>query len=316
MEGGGKAIIILVFIVMLGGVLFLARSGVVGKLGSLGSGIFPSQSTSTEPTATTDGETLQTQPANPSEPSPGPSELTTPPPEPATPTINPSDIPQGYTINQISPYFQKIRLGSVYATEDFSQGQVALYANFYDNEAINVSGWLLRARQGSQIVPQAINVYDPTGLTAESDIILRSVDYLNIYTSSASVIGKNLRMNKCIGYLQNNNNFNPSLPMDCPSPVTDRSQISNFTGICQDYLLSFYGCRLPDANVLLPQNDYGCLAYLDKINYKGCYSDHVSDSDFLSHEFRAWVGGSFLDSRHDKLELLDRKGLLVDLYEY
>lgn len=309
MEGGGKAIIILIFIFVLGVGLYVLRSGVIGKLGSLGSGLFPHMPTSTEPTSTAQKEAPQTQPA-------GPVEAQPPQSEPSTSSINPSNIPQGYTISQISPYYGKIHLGSVYAPAGFYQGQVSLYANFYDDEAINVSDWKLQARQGSQIVPQAINVYDPSGLTAESDIILRSGDYLNIYTSVTSAIGKNLRLNKCTGYLQNTNHFNPALPMNCPSPVTDRSQISNFTGICQDYLLSFYGCKLPDPNVILPQSDSGCLAFLNNINYKGCYDGHISDSDFLSHEFRAWVGGSFLDSRHDKLELLDRNGLLVDLYQY
>jgi len=36
----------------------------------------------------------------------------------------------------------------------------------------------------------------------------------------------------------------------------------------------------------------------------------------LSHEWRVWTGHKFLDYYHDKLLLLDKNGLLVDLRQY
>ncbi|MDP2598601.1 MAG: hypothetical protein Q8P49_02100, partial [Candidatus Liptonbacteria bacterium] len=126
--------------------------------------------------------------------------------------------------------------------------------------------------------------------------------------------GRNLRLNKCIGYLENYNHFDPPLPMNCP--YVDRSEVRGFSGACQDYATSLGGCRLPDPNPPIPSNDDACRYYLDTINYKGCFQKHFSDQDFLGHEWRVWSGGSFLDERHDHVVLLDKSGLVVDVRDY
>lgn len=237
-------------------------------------------------------------------------------PPPPEPTISPSEIPEGFTSKELSPYFHKVRLGSV--SPGFgpdSPGQISLSTSLEDEKsAVNVTGWLLKARNGSQYISRAINVYDPSGLTPEEDIYLKNGDILYLYTNT-SAISQNLRLNKCLGYLENVNQFNPSLPRNCPTP--SRFETSNFTGACQDYIQSLSSCSLPDFNnAPISQNDYACRQYLDTINYRGCFEKHRADSDFLDHEWRVWTGSQFLDDRHDRLLLLDRRGLLVDLYEY
>lgn len=326
---GGKGIkIVLFFIVLIGLVLFAARSGIVGKLESTISVLLRPFSSSTLSASTTQqGGFSQTQQASASVPwyeQPSPSPAPSSPSEPwygqqgttGTSSINPSDVPhvpQGYALNQLSPYFRKVRLGSVSAGSGYSIGQISIYANLNRSEAVDVTGWTIAAHQGSDIVPQAVGLYDPSGLAANGDIVLRSGDYVNIY-ASASAIGENLRLNKCAGYLENYNNFVPSLPRDCPS--IDRSDIVGFSGECQNYIQSLSGCRLPDSNQPVPQNDYGCINYLTTINFRGCYDRHLGDADFLSHEWRVWTSHKFLDQYHDQLRLLDKNGLLVDLYEY
>ena len=238
------------------------------------------------------------------------------PPPPPEPTISPSEIPEGFTLKDLSPYFHKVRLGSV--SPGFgpdSPGQISLYTSYSEGEkAVNVTGWLLQARDGSQYISKAINVYDPSGLAPAEDIYLGNGDILYLYTNT-SAIGQNLRLNKCLGYLENVNQFNPSLPRNCPTP--SRFEVSGFSGACQDYIQSLSSCSLPDFNnAPIPQNDYACRGYLDTINYRGCFERHRVDSDFLDREWRVWTGSQFLDDRHDRLLLLDRRGLLVDLYEY
>ncbi len=316
---GGKAVVILFLIVVVGIGLFIVRSGIVGQAVS---GI--TSLTNLRPASTTApgfGVPLSIfgaskfVPAPP--PAPGNVAPSLPPPaggsQQPTSTISQSEIPTGYTLRDLSPYFHKIRIGSVSPGSIYSYGQTSLAAGFSGNETIDVSGWLLRARQGSQYVPQGINIYDPSGLTVESDIHLGSGDMLTIYTSQ-SAIGKNLRLNKCIGYLENTNHFTPPLFSVCPYP--NRSEIDTFTGQCQNYVFSLGGCRMPDANPPVPENDYACRAYIDTLNYKGCFDKYRSDADFLSREWYAWTGSRFLDQFHDKVVLLDRNGLVVDAYEY
>ena len=234
---------------------------------------------------------------------------------PEGPEISPSEIPEGFTLKELSPYFHKVRLSSVYpgSGPDYP-GQISLYTSFENEKSVNVTGWLLKARSGGQYIPRAINVYDPSGLASAEDIYLKNGDILYLYTNT-SAIGQNLRLNKCLGYLENVNQFSPSLPRNCPTP--SRFEVSGFSGVCQDYILSFSYCSLPDFNNLpIPQNDYACRQYLDTINYRGCFEKHRLDPDFLDHEWRVWTGSQFLDDRHDRLLLLDSRGLLVDLYEY
>ncbi len=227
--------------------------------------------------------------------------------------INPSDIPSGFSIRDISPYFGLIRLSASPGSPGY-YSRITLNVNLpTSGGSLNVTGWLLRGNRGSQYVPQAVDLYDPSGLTPQTDIYLKNGDTLDIY-STYSGIGVNLHLNKCIGYLSNANVFIPPLPLNCP--VVNRSEIINFTGQCQNYILSLNSCQMPAPNPPVPFNDYACQAYLNKINYGGCFSKHRNDYDFFNNRWTAWTGSQFLDYQHDRLLLFDRQSLLVAEYNY
>jgi len=82
----------------------------------------------------------------------------------ASTTINPASIPAGFTASQISPYFHQIRFGSV-----SSQG-ISLTTFFSSrmptSTTIDVTGWQIRSNLGGEYLPQAVNLYDPSGLAA------------------------------------------------------------------------------------------------------------------------------------------------------
>jgi len=236
------------------------------------------------------------------------------PPQNTQPAIDQRNIPAGFTARDLSPYFGKVRFGSVSPGYSGSYSQVSLYAYMKEGESVNITGWLMKGNKGTRYVPQAVAVYDPSGLASETDIFLKSGETVNIY-STTSAIGKNLRLNKCVGYLENASRFTPSLYVSCP--YVDRSEIQYLSGECQNYILSLGGCKLPDANPNIPMYDYACRAYLDILNYRGCFDRHSNDPDFSSKEWRVWIGsGQFLDSLHDRVLLFDRQGLLVDERTY
>lgn len=227
--------------------------------------------------------------------------------------INPSQIPPGFSIRDLSPYFGQVRISASPGSPSY-YSQITLYANFaVSGGSLNVTGWLLRGNRGSQYVPQAIDVYDPSGMSPQTDVFMKSGDILTIY-SNTSAIGVNFRLNKCIGYLANANNFVPRLPLSCP--VVNRSEIINFTGQCQNYITSLASCQMPAPNPPISIYDYSCRAYLDQLNYGGCFSKHRNDYDFLSNRWYAWSGSQFLDYSHDRMLLFDRNGLLVAEYTY
>lgn len=244
-------------------------------------------------------------------------------PTPTVPTISAEPaipdylIPSGFTREQLSPYFKKVKISSAYASFWSAVSQIRL--SFYSSkeETINISGWRLKSNKKEITIPQAINVYDPFGFALQEDIVLSNNNYVNIY-SNKSPLNKNLRLNKCTGYLENIYDFNPALPKNCPS--ISRSEIVYLSGECQSYILSLWGCKLPETsfyNTLLGSDSgNACRAFLNTISHGSCFQKHRYDSDFLSNEWRIWMNWNILDQQHDRLWLLDKNGLLVDEYIY
>lgn len=229
-------------------------------------------------------------------------------------TVSLAEVPEGFTLADISPHFKKVKISFASPAYSGSYEQIGLYTYLGAGERVKVSGWRLVGNRGSQAVPKAVNFYEPSGLTPEEDIYLENGHRLYMY-SAVSPIGRNLRMNKCIGYLESHLDFTPPLPQTCPA--VDRSEIAGFSGQCQDLILSIGSCRLPPDNPPVPFNDYACRNFLDTLNYGGCVSRYRKDADFLGNEWRIWYGTStFLDSRHDRVLLLDGNGKLVDVYTY
>ena len=230
-----------------------------------------------------------------------------------------NSIPAGYTRAQLSPYFQKIRISSAYSSS-FSgyPSQIQLYSSLPKDISVNITGWKIKSNNGKEIIiPQAVNLYDLSSLLLDSDIAVSASGYVSIY-GNTSVISRNLRLNKCIGYLENDYDFIPQLPRNCPQ--VSRSDVQYLSGQCQSYALSLGNCRLPDVSFYnsLPGNDDGnkCRAFLSNINYNSCVREHRNDPDFYLNDWRVWAGRNILDPQHDTVKLFDNNGLLADQYIY
>jgi hypothetical protein len=220
--------------------------------------------------------------------------------------------PAGLTVSQLSPYYQKVHLSGV------SQGEITVStypAYGTPTSTVDITGWEIKTNRGGEFIPQAANLYYPVGQSPESDIILalNEPQYVNMYSNSAP---QNLRINACMGYLNATHQFNPGFSYDCPA--VDHSQLSQFTGACQNYIMSLYDCQSPDfTNYYFPRNDYQCEDYLTgKYNYNWCVSTYASSPNFFGNEWRIWMGATPLDPYHDNVELLDKNGLVVDIYHY
>ena len=314
---GAKIFAILLVVVILGGLIYLFRSGVLSSgAGQINNLIHSPSSSFTLVPATSS-------PNSPSSPSYTYTYPTTIAPGSAsvTSTINPADIPPGFTAKQLSPYFHLVRFGGVSPTNPYasygsgSYGQITLSANIpQGGQSIDITGWQIKTNKGGEYVPQAINVYDPSGLTSPSDIMFANGQVAYLYSTQ---IPFNLRLNECIGYIATQNKFTPALPQNCP--YQNRSaEIAGFTGACQNFINSIGSCQVPNLNNdQVPQFDYQCRAYIQaNFNYKTCFNEHVNDANFLSNQWWIWMGSSPLDQYHDNVYLFDRNGLLVDTYSY
>jgi hypothetical protein len=276
-------------------------------------GLFPKPATSTPPTIGTNpptGGPPTTRPTT-STALTAPSSTT---PTSSLPNVQPWEIPAGLTIKDLSPYFHKIRFATVSPGSPTYPSQLSLVAiDPQSAERINIANWFIQTNRGGQYIPQAVNVYNPIGNAPAADIYLGNGDTVNLY-STASPLGVNIRVNRCIGYLANTVAFNPPLTLNCPLP--SRADVAAFTGTCQDYILSLGSCRQPADNPPVSIYDYACRDFLTHLNYAGCYTAHIGDKDFLGTEWRIWLGTQFMDFRHDRLLLKDRAGLVVDEYDY
>ena len=223
--------------------------------------------------------------------------------------VNPSDLPPGFAASQVSPYYHQFRVSG--SPGPF--GTISISDSLQNNETVDVTGWQIRTNRGGEFIPQAVNVYSPFGTAMPSDIRMGSADTLTIYPNSSPT---NLRINKCIGYLNDTNQWSPALPSYCPSINT--SEIQSFTGACQNYILSLGGCSTANlGDPRIPRNDFSCQDYISShFSYRSCFDAHVGDSDFLSHQIWVWAGSNPLDQFHDRVMLIDAKGLLVDYYVY
>ena len=228
--------------------------------------------------------------------------------------ITPSDIPAGYTAAQLSKYFHQVRFGSVIAGNSYYYGTITL--NAYPTNAstaIDITGWEIKSRNSGEYIPQAVLIYDSSGAESASDIRVKNGDTVSFYSSSAPF---NLRLNKCIGYVAHVANFVPALPLSCP--YIDHSSIQNLSGQCQNYIESIGSCQAPNmANPQVSQSDYTCQDYLNNnFTYRSCVDHHEGDPDFLSNQVWVWTGSNVVDQYHDNVVLLDRTGLVVDIYNY
>jgi len=239
------------------------------------------------------------------------------PKEPEKPKIEP---PLGFAESQLSPFYKQIRITGVNHPDYFGDmtSELTLSTNNLESSVI-VSGWLIRANLGGSVeIPRAVADFSPYGVNQESDIVLVPGQYIRMY-SWKSANGRNFRLNKCTGFLNQQISFSPSLPEDCPSIVQDK-RIITFTGACQDFLRSLPSCRVPLANDLnryTGTNDLECRRIADQYTFGNCYDSNKTRADFYSNEWRVWLnGGMRFDPKHDRLILYDKQGLVVDEYVY
>jgi hypothetical protein len=333
---GGKIVFIIIIVVGLGLGLYLYNSGALVKgVGGFNS-LFPAPtSVSTSTAASGSGASTSTGSSfwsflglpstnahitgpsiPPGEPASQPTTIGAPSSGGGTANvINPADIPAGFTAAQLSPYFHEVRFGGISPGTSYYYGTITLNYDDYNapSSTIDITGWQIKSKDSGEYIPQAVDVYDPSGLTPESDILMHNGDTVYLYSSSAPF---NLRLNECIGYVANIADFNPPLPDSCPG--INLSQIQNFTGECQNYIESIGGCSQPNmSSPEIPRNDYACQDYLqNNFTYKSCFAAHDGDANFLSNQVWVWTGSNVVDQYHDSVELLDRNGLLVDIYTY
>ena len=239
-------------------------------------------------------------------------------------TLPQQPTPIGFSSAQLSPYYKQVRIDSVIRPDRNAYynagGQFAIYADRSMKQPVDVTGWSVRGnKSGSVFIPRAVSDYTPNtfGTPQNTNIMLESGGRVYVY-GSQSTLGKNFRLNKCMGYLNENYKFDPSLPNECPR--IDSGRLALLSGKCQDFVRSMNTCATPkpdDFNRISGFVEDECRVLINKQNHISCYNDNYNSANFFSKEWRTWNSDPMtFDTYHDRLVLFDKQGLVVDEYTY
>jgi hypothetical protein len=238
------------------------------------------------------------------------------------------DVSKEIDKSKRSPYYGKIRMSSIsglYQT-DPNEEYLSFYTNIGKNETVKITGWYFKSEitgYFAVIGKAALLPYPFTN--TETDVILQQGDRVYL-TKGFSPIGISFRTNKCTGYFEENRSFYPGLPLQCPQAQYEKlpkfSSDYDSNDECVKTLQRIPQCTTVDSKFIRDLPDTispSCKDYMtNQINYNTCVAVHFGDVDFPGDEYHLYLNkfGSLWRPMHDKIDLIDENGLIVDSVSY
>lgn len=213
--------------------------------------------------------------------------------------------------------------GNVYS-EDPDEEYITIRAT--GSASVDITGWRVESgasRRGARI-PEGAALPRSGRVNDTGRIVLSPGDTAYIITGEAPN-GVSFKENKCTGYLENNQNFVPTLQKRCPSASQEFSL--HYTGNqlrddrCYYRMQQTPTCETPsDRNV-----SDACIRLIDEyLTYNSCVEKHRSDENFigdtwyiyLEYENSRGKSDELWKSSRDAIKLIDSEGRTVDFYTY
>ena len=198
-----------------------------------------------------------------------------------------------------------VKISSVYR---YGSGQINLRAGA---GGADITGWKIKSEnKGETIIGRGAAIPQFGGL---SDIMLSSGGSAEINVG-LSPLGGSFRVNDCLGWLGNIYNVGSSLNSCSDFKLSD---IPGLDSRCQELILNTSSCRVPSDDIL-NQHSSQCRKWVEQnMNYNACVLKNRNDSDFYK-EWQIYTGNAnpIYDPLHDRIELINRSGVLIDRYEY
>lgn len=186
-------------------------------------------------------------------------------------------------------------------------------------DKVFLTGLRLKGVYGLDLpIGEGVKLYWP-GITNTKESIFLEPGGKAIITTGQSPIGYSFKVNKCTGYLEQFQNFNPSLSKDCLYP-RDENVPSGPGGLddnCLDYIDKLPRCEI--VKTIPAYLSSQCQEYVStKINYKSCVDTHRDDADFYKNEWRIFLSRSdeLWKQKRETIELLDKSGGLIKEISY
>lgn len=229
-----------------------------------------------------------------------------------------------------SPHAGKVQVSGVnnINPENPNEEVITLRTELDDGEEVNITGWHLKSEvTGNQAVIGKAALLPVPNKNTESDVILKEGD--TVYLSKGySPIGISFRTNMCTGYFANDRTFYPGLPLDCPDPEDEAiprfSNNEDSQDACIEAIENVPTCSTRGSSYTRTLSDIvplACKRYIEtNINYDTCVARHYADEDFAGDRYYLYFKSFaklWRDSdKKEKINLLDKNGLIVDTISY
>ncbi len=204
---------------------------------------------------------------------------------------------------------------------DVDKEYIELSVNSSVSEKILISDWTLKSEMtGAEIkIGEASKLPYTSQINKESAIFVSGGNEV-IITTGRSPIGVSFQINKCSGYLEQFQDFNPSIAKKCPLVEDEDLPFSGpnaFDDNCWEYIESISRCETP---LIFPTGmQHECREYLTtEVNYNACVDNYKNESDFYQPEWRIFLERKteLWKKEREIIKLLDAQGKIVDVYSY
>lgn len=223
---------------------------------------------------------------------------------------------------EASPYASDVSLSKGTATNaDKNKEYLVVSISKKASRSFTVSGWVLESRLSRTKV--ALGSAAPILFLGQinSALPITAGPGSSIYAvTGRAPNGSSFRINKCIGYLEQYQDYAPKLDMECPAPEDEAllrpSKVSSAE--CVDFIERLDSCELYTGDI--PSNvGAACRDFIQNdLTYAGCLTLHRSDPDFFSNEWRVFLARDqeLWNDSHDQILLWDENGKLIDSITY
>ena len=224
----------------------------------------------------------------------------------------------------ISPLRGKLSIGSI-GKGTVDREYVIIQASNRNASAIDITGLTIKSRVSliGHTIGNGWLVYFPNTTGDGEPILLRPGGRAYLISGrppNGVALPKfgGFQLNLCTGFLEQNLNFYPSLPLQCPNPK-DGPLPADISDDCYDYLARLRRCVVPTSVPKYLESDGSCRAYaFNKINYGQCVTDYRNHPNFFRGEWRIYFRrtSKLWRDRKEVIELLDREGRLIDVRSF
>jgi len=234
-----------------------------------------------------------------------------------------------------SPYEGAVSIRSGRARDRFAQTEyVELVAGSGNTIDIPITGWKIESVVTGQsgTIGRATSLPYPGVSNTITTLFLAPGDRAYIVTGR-SPIGVNFKVNQCVGYFEQYQDFSPRLSKVCVDPTDEFDEFTTLSvtnvrleddvrEICRVFIdRKINRCELSTIILddALPRLSTMCKDFIDKTyTYSGCVQNHRFDRNFFTNEWRIFLESpaELWREQREILRLLDQNGRTVDILDY